>query len=122
MAIGTNRPDGWPQVTSGGYIVAREQRLRADTVPACQPEPSVCRAGKALDAWPLSVGKKIAGRFDGVGSSPSFGSGTWLQTITVGASLAQVARYLGWDPGSLKRYLDGTWRISPDRHDALEAT
>lgn len=39
----------------------------------------------------------------------------------LGASLAQVARYLGWDPGTLKRYLDGTWRISPDRRDVLEA-
>jgi hypothetical protein len=39
---------------------------------------------------------------------------------TLGASLAQVARHLGWDSGSLKRYLDGTWRISPDRRDALE--
>jgi transcriptional regulator with XRE-family HTH domain len=39
----------------------------------------------------------------------------------LGASLAQVARYLGWDPGSLRRYLDGTWRISLDRRDALEA-
>jgi transcriptional regulator with XRE-family HTH domain len=40
---------------------------------------------------------------------------------TLGASLAQVARHLGWDPGSLKRYLDGTWRISPDRCQVLEA-
>jgi transcriptional regulator with XRE-family HTH domain len=40
---------------------------------------------------------------------------------TLGASLAQVARHLGWDPGSLRRYLDGTWHISPDRRDALEA-
>jgi transcriptional regulator with XRE-family HTH domain len=39
----------------------------------------------------------------------------------LGASLAQVARYLGWDPGSLRRYLNGTWRISPHRRDALEA-
>jgi DNA-binding XRE family transcriptional regulator len=39
---------------------------------------------------------------------------------SLGAGLAQVARYLGWDPGSLRRYLDGTWRISPDRQDALE--
>lgn len=38
----------------------------------------------------------------------------------LGASLAQVARYLGWDPGSLRRYLNGTWRISPDRRVALE--
>ena len=40
---------------------------------------------------------------------------------SLGASLAQVARHLGWDPGSLSRYVDGTWRISPDRRDALEA-
>jgi len=39
----------------------------------------------------------------------------------LGASFAQIARYLGWDPASLKRYLDGTWRISGDRRDALEA-
>ena len=39
---------------------------------------------------------------------------------SLGASLAQVARHLGWDPGSLRRYLDGTWRISPDRRGALE--
>lgn len=40
---------------------------------------------------------------------------------TLGASLAQVARYLGWDPGSLRRYLDGTWRLSPARREAMEA-
>jgi hypothetical protein len=39
---------------------------------------------------------------------------------SLGASLAQVARHLGWDPGSLKRYLDGIWRISPDRRQVLE--
>lgn len=40
---------------------------------------------------------------------------------SLGVSLAQIARYLGWDPGSLRRYLDGTWRMSPVRQDALEA-
>jgi transcriptional regulator with XRE-family HTH domain len=40
---------------------------------------------------------------------------------SLGASLAQIARYLGWDSGSLRQYLAGTWRISPDRRDALEA-
>jgi hypothetical protein len=39
----------------------------------------------------------------------------------MGASLAQIARHLGWDPGSLRRYLDGTWRMLPDRRGALEA-
>lgn len=40
---------------------------------------------KPWTLWPLSVGKKITGRFDGVGSNPGFGQGTWLQTITVDA-------------------------------------
>jgi transcriptional regulator with XRE-family HTH domain len=39
----------------------------------------------------------------------------------LGTSLAQIARHLGWDPGSLRRYLDGTWGISPDRRTLLEA-
>lgn len=38
---------------------------------------------KSSTLWPLSVGKKMTGRFDGVGSNPGFGAGTWLQTITV---------------------------------------
>lgn len=40
---------------------------------------------------------------------------------SLGASLAQIARHLGWDPGSLRRYLDGTWRMSPGRRADLEA-
>jgi transcriptional regulator with XRE-family HTH domain len=39
---------------------------------------------------------------------------------SLGVSLAQIARYLGWDPGSLKRYLDGTWRISLVRRETLD--
>jgi len=44
-----------------------------------------------------------------------------LGTDCLGASLAQIAKYLGWDAGSLRRYLDGTWRISLGRRNALEA-
>ena len=32
----------------------------------------------------------------------------------------QVADYLGWDTGSLTRYLNGTWRLSSERAAALE--
>jgi len=39
----------------------------------------------------------------------------------LGVSLAQVARHLGCDPGSLKRYLDGSWRMPANRARALEA-
>jgi hypothetical protein len=36
-------------------------------------------------------------------------------------TFAQVARYLEWDPDTLTRYLNGTWRMSPDRAASLEA-
>ena len=39
---------------------------------------------------------------------------------TLGVTLEQVARYLGWDEGSLRRYLKGTWRLSSERAAALE--
>jgi transcriptional regulator with XRE-family HTH domain len=38
----------------------------------------------------------------------------------LGVTFAQVAGHLGWDPGTLTRYLNGTWRISPERRGALE--
>jgi hypothetical protein len=37
---------------------------------------------KPWTLWPLSVGKKITGRFDGTGSNPSY-TGSWINTITV---------------------------------------
>jgi transcriptional regulator with XRE-family HTH domain len=40
---------------------------------------------------------------------------------SLGVTVSQVARHLGWDPGSLRRYLNGAWRISLDRREALEA-
>lgn len=40
---------------------------------------------------------------------------------SLGATLSQVAGHLGWDPGSLRRYLDGTWRISEGRREVLES-
>lgn len=39
----------------------------------------------------------------------------------LGVTFSQVARYLGWDEGTLTRYLNGTWRIPPARAVALEA-
>lgn len=39
---------------------------------------------------------------------------------SLGASLDQVAQHLGWDEGSLRRYLRGEWQLSPERADALE--
>lgn len=39
---------------------------------------------------------------------------------SLGATLDQVAQYLGWDEGSLRRYLMGKWRLSPERAQSLE--
>jgi len=38
----------------------------------------------------------------------------------LGVTFDQVAAHLGWDRGSLTRYLDGTWRIPANRMAALE--
>jgi transcriptional regulator with XRE-family HTH domain len=38
----------------------------------------------------------------------------------LGVTFEQVAGYLGWDAGSLTRYLNGTWRLPNERAEALE--
>ena len=38
----------------------------------------------------------------------------------LGITFEQAAKYLGWDPGSLTRYLNGTWALSPTRAGELE--
>ena len=38
----------------------------------------------------------------------------------LGMTFSGVARHLDWDEGTLTRYLNGTWRIPPDRATALE--
>jgi transcriptional regulator with XRE-family HTH domain len=38
----------------------------------------------------------------------------------LGVTLSQVARYLGWDEGTLTRYLNGIWRIPSTRAASLE--
>ncbi|MFO1086547.1 MAG: helix-turn-helix transcriptional regulator [Reyranellaceae bacterium] len=39
----------------------------------------------------------------------------------LGVTFSQVAQYLGWNDGTLTRYLNGTWQMPPDRALALEA-
>jgi transcriptional regulator with XRE-family HTH domain len=38
----------------------------------------------------------------------------------LGVTFSQVARHLGWDEGTLTRYLNGTWRMPTVRINALE--
>src|SRR5882672_3091998 len=79
--------------------------------------------------WEKGKTKPVAAQFRPVVAFLSYDPTPEPQTLAerleakqrrLGASLAQIARHLGWDPGSLRRYLDGTWRISPGRRDALE--
>ena len=39
---------------------------------------------------------------------------------TLGVTFSQVAWYLGWNSGTLARYLNGRWRMPPDRAKAFE--
>jgi transcriptional regulator with XRE-family HTH domain len=90
------------------------------------------RMGVSTDTvvnWEKDNTKPVAAQFRSVVAFLGYDPTPQAQTLadrlkakqrTLGASLAQVARYLGWDPGSLRRYLDGTWRISPDRRQVLE--
>jgi len=39
----------------------------------------------------------------------------------LGVTFSQVARYFGWDEGTLTPYLNGTWRVPSARADELEA-
>jgi transcriptional regulator with XRE-family HTH domain len=38
----------------------------------------------------------------------------------LGATFSQVARYLGWNDGTLTRYLKGTWRMPAARAAQFE--
>jgi transcriptional regulator with XRE-family HTH domain len=80
--------------------------------------------------WEKDNTEPVAAQFRPVAAFLGYDPTPEPQTLTerltakqrsLGASLAQIARHLGWDPGSLRRYLDGTWRMSLDRRDALEA-
>ena len=39
---------------------------------------------------------------------------------TTGITFSQAAQHLGWDEGTLTRYLNGTWRMPARRARALE--
>ncbi|MDP2331827.1 MAG: helix-turn-helix transcriptional regulator [Reyranella sp.] len=38
----------------------------------------------------------------------------------LGVTFSEVARHVGWDEGTLTRYLNGTWRMPPAREAALD--
>jgi transcriptional regulator with XRE-family HTH domain len=70
--------------------------------------------------WETGKTKPVASQFRPVvvflGYDPTPASKTLAERLQtkrreLGVTFAQVARHLGWDPGTLARYLNGTWRI-----------
>jgi transcriptional regulator with XRE-family HTH domain len=73
-----------------------------------RPVPSQFRAlMEFLGYDPTEASNSLSGRFD-------------AKRRSLGVTLDQAAQYLGWDEGSLRRYLRGTWRLSRSRAEALE--
>jgi len=80
--------------------------------------------------WETDKTKPVDAQFAPVvtflGYDPSRPPTTLLERLTaqrraLGATLDQVAQYLGWDPFTLNRYVRGIWPMSPERAAALEA-
>ena len=80
--------------------------------------------------WETDRTKPVAAQFRPVvaflGYDPTSAARTLAERLqakrrTLGVTFSQVAQHLGWDEGSLTRYLNGPWRLPPDRAAALEA-
>ncbi len=80
--------------------------------------------------WEKGKTEPVAAKFRPVveflGYDPTPGPKTLAERLkakrrALGVTFSQIARHLGWDPGSLSRYLNGTRRIPPARAASLEA-
>jgi transcriptional regulator with XRE-family HTH domain len=90
------------------------------------------RMGVSTDTvvnWEKDKTKPVAAQFRPVvaflGYDPTPASSTLAARLqakrrTLGVTFSQVARYLGWNSGTLARYLSGRWRMPPDRAKAFE--
>jgi hypothetical protein len=76
------------------------------SLPANRPQDFADQI-KPWTLWPLTVGKKINGRFDGVGNSIAFGHGSWRQTITVDAYERITVKAGTFDVFVISRYEEG---------------
>lgn len=79
--------------------------------------------------WEKDRTRPIASRFrpviDFLGYDPSPEPASLADRLhakqrATGLTFDQVAAHLQWDPGSLSRYLDGTWRLSRERAEVFE--
>lgn len=86
-------------------------------------------SAETIANWEKDRARPLAAQFRPViaflGYDPSPEPKTLAQRVeakrrVLGVTFEQVADYLGWDAGTLTRYLNGTWRLSLERADALE--
>lgn len=79
--------------------------------------------------WENDKTKPVSSQFrpviDFLGFDPTPAPATLAERLAAkrratGITFEQAAQRLGWDPGTLTRYLNGTWRMPAKRVDALE--
>ena len=87
----------------------------------------ICK--EACTNWEKDKTKPVAAQFRPVvtflGYDPSPQARTMAERVEakrrgLGVTFDQIAGHLGWDPATLSRYLNGTWRIPANRMAALE--
>jgi transcriptional regulator with XRE-family HTH domain len=80
--------------------------------------------------WEKGKTEPVASQFrpvmDFLGYDPTPAPDTLTERLkakrrALGVTFSQVARYLGWNTGTLARYLSGRWRMPPDRAKVIEA-
>ena len=80
-------------------------------------------------SWEKDKTKPVAAQFRPVitflGYDPTPEARTLAESVEakrrgLGVTFDQIAGHLGWDPATLTRYLNGTWRIPANRMAALE--
>jgi transcriptional regulator with XRE-family HTH domain len=111
--------------TLGGHLKKRRRRLGLLQREAAE------RMGIGTDTyanWEKGKTEPVASQFRPVvaflGYDPTPAPETLSERLKakrrqLGVTFAQVARYLKWDPGTLTRYLNGTWRMPSARADQL---
>jgi transcriptional regulator with XRE-family HTH domain len=87
-------------------------------------------SAETISDWEMDKTEPVASQFRPVvaflGYDPMPGPSTLAERLqakrrALGVTFSQVARYFGWDAGTLTRYLNGTWRIPAIRAATLEA-
>jgi predicted DNA-binding protein (UPF0251 family) len=115
-------------VTLGEHLRKRRKELRLTQREAGQ---RMGVTNETVTNWEKDRTKPVAAQFQPVlaflGYDPTLGGRTLAERLEaqrrrLGATIDQVAAHLGWDPGTLARYVTGTCcTIPPNRRALLDA-